>query len=269
MRPSFVKLPKPFLVDVITDTNPTDALATMRNAEYAGAQAFDLHLRALDAQYHNEKDLEGIIKATSRPVMLINYRGDVNFAGAASDEERMESNLKGVRAGASAVDIMGDFFDPQPLQIATDPVIVDKQKRLIEKVHSMGAEVIMSSHTFGVHMKPEQAAEHLSALAARGADMVKLAESLSSEEELLEAFNTTVLLKRELKVPFIHICMGQWGKLHRFVGPMLGSSLIFCVEQYTPKGHKEQPLLRAAKTVLDNLDWSVARSATEGLSFAD
>lgn len=267
MRPSFVNLPKPFIVDVITDTNPTDALATMRNAEYAGAQAFDLHLRSLDPEFHNEKDLESIIKATDKPVMLINYRGDANFKGAATDEERVESNLKGVRAGASAVDIMGDFYDPQPLQITRNPEIIDKQKKLIDQIHSLGAEVIMSSHTFGVHHKPEQAVEHLSALAARGADMVKLAETLSSEDELLEAFQTTVMLKRELKVPFIHICMGQWGKLHRFVGPMLGSSLIFCVEQYTAKGHKEQPLLRAAKTVFDNLDWAVARSATEGLKY--
>ena len=269
MRPSFVNLPKPFLVDVITDTNPSDALVTLRNAEYAGAQAFDLHLSVLDPKYHNEKDLESIIKATSRPVMLINYRGSANLAGTASDEERMESNLKGIRAGASAVDIMGDFFDPQPLQVSHKPEIVDKQKRLIDQVHSMGAEVIMSSHTFNVHHKPEQAVEHLAALQERGADMVKLAETLNSEDDLLEAFQTTVMLKRELNVPFIHICMGQWGKLHRFVGPMLGSSLIFCVEQYTPNGHKEQPLLRAAKAVLSNLDWSVARSATEGLTFRE
>ena len=91
--------------------------------------------------------------------------------------------------------------------------------------------------------------------------MVKVAAAVNSEEELLEAFETTVALKKELKVPFIHICMGQYGKLHRFVGPMLGSSLIFCVQQYTPKGHKEQPLVRSAKAVFDNLDWHVARSA--------
>lgn len=41
---------------------------------------------------------------------------------------------------------------------------------------------------------------------------------------------------------------------------MLGSSLIFCVQQYTPKGHKEQPLVRAAKAVFDNLDYRVART---------
>ena len=73
---------------------------------------------------------------------------------------------------------------------------------------------------------------------------------------------TTISLKKELKLPFIHIVMGQYGKMHRFVGPMLGSSLVFCVESYTPTGHKEQPLVRSAKAVFDNLDWRIARDRT-------
>jgi 3-dehydroquinate dehydratase type I len=112
-------------------------------------------------------------------------------------------------------------------------------------------------------MSTEQVVEHLKQLEARGADMVKVAAAANNEEDLLEAMRTTCALKRELKVPFIHILMGQYGKMHRFVGPMLGSSLIFTVQQYTARGHKEQPLVRAAKAVFDNLDWRISRSAQD------
>lgn len=260
MRPSFVNLPKPFIVNVVTDEDPDSCIATIRNAEYDGAQAFDLHLRALGRQYHNKEDLTRIIKSTNKPTMMIYYRDDANWTTVHSDEERAETHILGVQCGASACDIMGDMFDPSPMEITYNPSAIDKQKRLIDRIHGLGGEVIMSSHTW-VHMTTEQVVTQLKALESRGADMVKVAAAVNSEEELLEAFETTVALKKELKVPFIHICMGQYGKLHRFVGPMLGSSLIFCVQQYTPKGHKEQPLVRSAKAVFDNLDWHVARSA--------
>jgi 3-dehydroquinate dehydratase type I len=263
MRPSFVNQEKPFIVSVITETDPDSCIATILNSEHDGAQAFDLHLRSLEQQYHNFNDLERIIKSTSKPVMTINYRGNVQWRGQASDEDRVESHLIAVKAGAAACDIMGDIYDPSPMEISHDPKIIDKQKKLIDKIHSMGAEVIMSSHTW-VHMSTEQVVEHLKELESRGADMVKVAASVNSEDELVEAFRTTVELKKELKIPFIHICMGQYGKIHRFVGPMLGSSVIFCVQQYTPKGHKEQPLVRAAKAVFDNINWRINRLTLEG-----
>lgn len=261
MRPSFVNLPKPFIVTVVTDPDPDSCIATIRNAEYDGSQAFDIHFRALEPQYHNENDLERLIKSTYRPVMMINYRSDNAWHRDISEEERAEEQLMGIRCGAAAVDLQGDIFDPSPMEITRKPEMIDKQKKLIDKVHALGGEVIMSSHTW-VHMSTEQVVEHLKELESRGADMVKVAAAVNSEEELIEAFQTTMTLKRELKVPFIHICMGQYGKMHRFVGPMLGSSLIFCVQSYTPKGHKEQPLVRAAKAVFDNLDWHVAATET-------
>lgn len=261
MRPSFVNLPKPFIVTVVTDPDPDSCIATIRNAEYDGSQAFDLHLRSLEKQYHNEHDLEKIIKSTWRPTMMIYYREDGNWGARYSDDERAEAHLLSVKCGAAACDIMGDMFDPSPMEISYKPEIIEKQKRLIDKIHIMGGEVIMSSHTW-VHMSTEQVVEHMKNLEARGADMVKVAAAVNSEEELIEAFQTTMTLKRELKVPFIHICMGQYGKMHRFVGPMLGSSLVFCVQNYTPKGHKEQPLVRAAKAVFENLDWRIAQTET-------
>ena len=77
---------------------------------------------------------------------------------------------------------------------------------------------------------------------------------------MLETFRITSLLKRELKVPFLHICTGQYGKLHRAMAPLFGSALVLCVHAYTPHNHREQTLLRATKAVYDNIDRAVGRS---------
>ena len=60
--------------------------------------------------------------------------------------------------------------------------------------------------------------------------------------------------------PFLHICMGQYGKLHRAIGPLLGSCFALCVQHYTEAGHKEKPLLRAERMALDNIDCKPARN---------
>lgn len=258
-RPSFVNLPKPFIVCVVTDPNPNAALATICNAECDGAQAFDLHLRTLEKQYHNEEDLTRIIMSSYRPMMTIYYREENPRCIRATDEERAEAHLMCVRCGVSACDIMADYFDPNPNQLTMKQEAIDKQRRLIDSIHRAGAEVVLSSHNWR-EMSCDEVVSHMREMEKRGADMVKIACVANSEEQLLESMKTTVALKHELKVPFIHIVMGQYGKLHRFVGPMLGSSLVFCVESYTEFGHKEQPLVRSAKAVFENLDWHVARN---------
>ena len=58
--------------------------------------------------------------------------------------------------------------------------------------------------------------------------------------------------------------MGQYGKIHRAISPMLGSSMSLCVQDYTVLGHNEQPLLRATRDVFNNLDWRMAKDTEIG-----
>jgi hypothetical protein len=64
-------------------------------------------------------------------------------------------------------------------------------------------------------------------------------------------------LKRELKTPFIHLCNGKFSRLHRFMGPALGVSILFAVYRYEPRYGMTQPTIRAVKAVLDNLHWNI------------
>jgi len=264
MKPTFVnRKAKPLLVSVICDRRPEECIASIRNSIFDGADGFLLQLETLEPAHLNVTDLRHILDyACDRPVMTTNYRH-----GQLTDDELVEQALIGLEAGVTMLDVPGDTYDPSPVQLSEKPEAVEKQRQLVDRVHSLGGEVLMSSHTW-VPMTYEQATEHARALEARGADMVKIAMCAHSEDDALEAIKTTALLKRELEVPYLYICMGQYGKLQRAIGPALGSALALCVPTYTAYSHREQPLLRATKAVLDNLDWSIARNEFLGTRHA-
>jgi 3-dehydroquinate dehydratase type I len=159
-----------------------------------------------------------------------------------------------VEAGAAACDIMGDLYDPAPRERTRDKQAIEKQRHLIDRVHAKGAEVLMSSHASGEYLTAEEILEHLSDFVSRGADIPKIVVRADSEDELIEAFRTTVLLKRELKVPFVHLCSGRCGRLQRYVAPSLGATLTFGMESSV---QGPQPLVSSARGVLNELNWHV------------
>jgi 3-dehydroquinate dehydratase len=259
-RPLFSQQKLPLLVASLSDPTPTKAICTMRNAIFDGAEAFMIHLEAMKQEHLCEKDLKTIINyACDKPMFTMNYR----LPNGKSDEQLVDEQIMAVRAGASMIDMMGDMFEPSPRELSQDSRSIDRQRQVIEEVHALGGEVLMSSHIWE-YMPVEQTLAHAKALEARGGDFVKIAMCIHNEEQMIESLRATVLVKNELKVPFLHICMGQWGKLLRAVSPMFGSCFALCVQSYTEAGHKEKPLLRAEKAVLENIDWMRARDPLSG-----
>ena len=152
----------------------------------------------------------------------------------------------------------------QTLAILNDETAILKQKELIHEIHQMGGKVMLSSHTFRF-LTMEETIAHCKALENRGADWVKIAVTANSPEELSEVNRTTIELKKQMKVPFFHCCMGQYGKLHRVYSGLLGSKIVLCVQNYNANSNpKEQPLLRSTKAVMDNLDFTIARDDASG-----
>lgn len=88
-----------------------------------------------------------------------------------------------------------------------------------DRVHAKGAEVLMFSHAPGDFLSGEEILEHLSDFVSRGADIPKIVVRADSEGELIEAFRTSALLKRELSAPFVHLCVGRYARLQRYVAP--------------------------------------------------
>lgn len=252
MRPSFLKLPSPYLAAIIEGATPEATLASILKCEHDGAEAFAVSLAGWERDRLTREELSRVFHCTGRPMMPLCYRSGNLAADRIDDDARAELMLLAVDAGAAACDVMGDMYDPAPRERTRDKQAIEKQKSLLDRLHAKGAEVVMSSHASEEFLTGEEIVEHLSDFVARGADIPKIVVRADSEDELIEACRTTVLLKRTLPVPFVHLCSGKYGRLQRYVAPSLGATLTFGLESSVVG---PQPLVRSARAALDELNW--------------
>lgn len=254
MKYSFLTKSQPVLTGIMAGQTPQELIAEARNSEFAGAQGVGIDLSDLKPEFRNSESLKPVIDAVSLPFMFFFYRND--RWKESSDESRQEVLLAAADAGASMIDVMGDLYDPSPMEITHNSAAIDKQKKLIDKIHAKRSDVVISSH-MSCSRTTQQVLEHLRELESRGPDVVKIVTCVNTDEELAEAFRTTLTLKRELKTPFIHLCNGPYSRPHRFIGPSLGTAIFFAVVRYEPRYGMGQPTIQAMKTVLDNIHWNI------------
>jgi len=281
----FRDLPQPFVCGVlIDDATPAGVLRTMKLCEYDGADAFDLELQGLDPAYRTPDALRPVFDHATRPIFTVYRRYTLrgsSFVPAELDEAaRMQVQLDLIDLGSFGFDMELDTFDPRPgprmdtdegkryaydrssppREVSTDPRAVERQMRLIEEAHRRGGEVLASAHTL-TRMTPEGALAIGRLAGERGADALKLVQFCASYEDALEALQTSVVLKRELRIPFVHMAMGEYGKLVRPLAPLFGSMLVFARHDYAPGSFLDQPPVRAMRAVLDNIDFRISRRA--------
>lgn len=258
----------PVLAGVIREKTQAAAIAEMKNCMYDGAGMIDLHMSCLDST--DVETLRKIIHSTKLPILALNYNHTFEWEDAGySEEERIESFLRAVEAGAAGVDIQGYTFDVKskngfcgedkysftkgnPKEIVTDTSIISKQCEFIEKVHERGAEVLLSCHP-GIPMNTSQVVELALFLEKRNPDIIKIVTAATNEDELLESFKTMLQLKKEVKTPVSYHTNGAAGSLSRIINPILGGHMIFCVDRFSASSTMEQLDLRTARAAVDNI----------------
>ncbi len=254
MKPSFLTFRDPYITAILQVCDPQSCIARIHTALYHGAQAFGLQLECLEKQYREEKVYRAIFDhMEDKPVYITNYRSGLNEG--CTDEECVEGLLLARRAGGTLLDVMGDLYDRgAPMELTQNAKAIDRQKKLIDQIHQMGGEVLMSSHVF-TFQPAEKVLEIALAQQARGADIAKIVTGSDTEEQMLENLKTTALLKKELKIPYLFLSGGNYCKIHRMVGPMLGSCMWLCADQYDFLATKSQPLLAATQQIVANFDY--------------
>lgn len=266
---SFVNQKKPFVVGVLREKSMMSNIATILNGEADGADAFDLHINWLPESDRSPENLKRIISSTKLPVLALYYREITPFSNPVpTEEERIAYQLRAVECGAAGVDLQADLFDSDakaslegsklsfaaanPNEITLKPEAVQKQKELINKIHKMGAEVLLSSHV-GVTLTCEQGVELALEMESRGADIIKIVSLCGGDDQLIEILKTINELKKRLHTPFVYLGGGEDGKLTRIIGAMLGNALVFANQRYEENSTLIQPLIRSVKTVLNEV----------------
>lgn len=261
-------LEAPALAGVIREKSVRGAVAEIKNCMYDGADMIDLHMSCLEKS--DVETLRKIIQSTRLPVLALNYNNTYEWESAGlSEEERIDSFLRAVEAGAAGVDIQGYTYDlpsksgfvgedrysftkGNPKEIVTDETIISKQCELFEKVHAMGAEVLLSCHP-GIPMSCEQVVELALYLEKRNPDLIKIVTRADDQNDLLESIKTMMALKKEIRTPISYHANGKAGSLSRILNPVLGGQIAFCVDHYNEGSTMEQIDLRVAKNIAENM----------------
>jgi len=211
----------------------------------------------LDPQYRTDKTLTKLFSACAeKPIYVTNFR--VGFNERLTDEQCVEGLLQALRCGGTMGDVMGDLFNPTPTEINREPESVKRQKEVIDRIHDMGKEVIISSHT-KIPMTINEVVELALEYQERGADMVKIVINSLSEEQEMEALQTTRALKKALDVPFLFLCNGSHYKIHRAMGAVFGCAMTLGVHEHDPIHGYNQPRITALRYLLDHFDFTPDR----------
>ena len=266
MKKKLSELKAPALAGVVRAQSERAVLAAMKNCDLHGADMIDLHLSCL-AQTDLES-LKRMLGASRLPVLALHYNRTYDWGDAgASEEQRVELLLRAVEAGAAGIDLQGYTFDlpsrdgfcgsdrysftrGNPKEIVTDPTVIERQCDLIERVHSMGAEVLLSCHP-GIAMTMEQVVELALFLEKRKPDILKIVTFAECEADLAECQRTMLALKKEVKTPIAYHTFGAAGIPSRILNPLLGGQIAFCVDGYDEASTMEQIDLQTARKAVD------------------
>ena len=254
MKKTFLNYEKPLLTVMIQERHADSAIETAKKALSKGAEAFGFQPCRLELSERRRENYERIFDAMEdKPIYVTNYRSGINKEMGYSDDELAEGLLLLAESGATLCDVMGDYYDKNDRELTFDARAVDKQLRLIDKLHEIGAEVLMSTHI----TKSFHSADEILSIAheqeKRGADICKIVSYAENEEQQIENLRITSLLKKELKIPFLFLSGGVCD-IHRRIGGRLGSCMYLCVEEHNELSTKSQPLLTDIKILRDNLN---------------
>jgi len=258
MKPTFLHQNRPLITGMILKDNPDSIRFAIKNSICDGADCLGIQLECLKKEYKTEVNYQKIFAACSgHPVYITNYRGNENRGF--SDEELADELVKALACGATLGDVPASLFDSESgmgigLELSMKQDAIDRQMRLIERIHSMGKEVLISSHVLKF-ASAETVLEIAREQKRRGADIVKIVTAANSDEEQMENLRITTLLKKELDIPFLFLSGGTHAKIHRMIGAQLGCVTYLAVREYDERSVPTQPTIKAAKAVRDNFDY--------------
>ena len=251
MKYDFLNFEKATLTVMVQADNPTRIKELMDKSLPAGAEAFGIQFEQMLPEYRTPEVYRDLFSyAEGRPSYVTNYRDKQN-AGK-SDEELGDELVELAECGAELCDIMGDYFDRQPDEVAVDENAINKQIELINRIHQKGAKVLMSSHIMK-YTPAERVLEIALEHQRRGADISKIVVGADNMEQELENLRIINLLKEKLDIPFLFLSSGECRILRR-IGGEIGSCMYLCVYEHDALATPQQPLLKKLKQIRDNMN---------------
>lgn len=246
---SFINNPRPIMVTMLKSVTVDDLLVEIKDALEVGTDSFGFQMETLEPEFRTPEYLKMIYSAMGdKPCYTTNYFRFNENNGVYTDDMLTDELFVALKNGAKLIDIRGDLFDANEVELTENPEAVAKQKKVIKNIHELGGEVLMSSHLMRYADK-EEVLKIALAQQERGADIAKIVTNADSEDELISNFEILLELKKQLKIEVLFLCNGTHCKTHRLLGPTVTGGMYLCVLD-TSKNNSSQPNMSDAKRVI-------------------
>lgn len=245
---SFIVKGRPTITAMIKSKTVEGVLKEIEELHSQGADAFGFQIDMLNPDERDDAGYKRIIFAMKdKPCYITNYFR--NNPVKHSDDELNEELLRIIDYGTchKLLDIRMDCYDRQPGEVTYNEQAVEKQMKLIDRIHSMGAEVLMSAHVLK-YIPGNDVLDIAMAQKMRGADVAKIVTLADSDEELSDNLKTSVMLKEKLGIPSLFLCNGTHCRRHRILGPVLGTDMFLTV--HNDNEGQNQPTIKRAREQL-------------------
>jgi 3-dehydroquinate dehydratase len=247
---SFLNYEKPLLTVMIDADNPDRVKELVDSSVSNGAEAIGMQFCRLKAEYRTKDVYKDLLAYTDLPIYATNYRNHVSNVGKSDDMIAAEL-VELAECGATLCDVLGDCFDACEGELTMNAAAVSKQIKLIDALHSKGAEVLMSSHICKftpAERVLEVAYEHQK----RGADICKIVTWAGNMAQQIENLRIINLLKENLSIPFLFLAGGEC-RIVRRAGGVFGCCMYLCTPEHPAPATLSQPSLRDVKRIRDIL----------------
>lgn len=263
MKPTFLTYDKPLLTAMIQCPTPNECIEKIQASLNDGAEAFGIQLCRLKRKYRTKEILKSIFNACgNKPIYVTSYK--LAESADYTYDDCAKLLLLALDSGATLCDVMGDMFSQSSeYQLTNDITAIEKQKKLIDKIHFYGGEVLISSHTF----KSTTVEENLMIAKAqieRGADIIKIVNTAKSINEIPVYIESIQKITQMTDKKLLFLVSGQ-GQIIRYIGPHFGVCMYLCVQSHNNFDTPEQPILKKIKAIRDNMPFDISKAEQRNL----
>lgn len=196
---------KPKICVTITASSNLEIFETIQKVLNYSPDLIELRLDYM----HEEPDLKSIRESTSKPIIATFRRIDQGGVKKCTEVNRVQHLLDACEAGVNYLDL--EFNTPN---------ITD----IIEKVHKLGIEVIVSYHNFKITPKKEKLQGIIEDIIEKGADICKIIGTAIYPRDNITYFK---LIDENPKIRLVSFAMGKTGMMSRIFSPIHGAEYTY------------------------------------------
>jgi len=202
-------------------------------ANFSSADMVEIRLDCLEKYTGAEK-----LREINKPLIVTCMPKSEGGKFSGTEEERIEMLFEAVQ-----------YADYVSLELSTKK---DHRERIIYEARTRDTKVIATYHDYKKTPKIKEITEILKKEKMTGADIAKVAFQANDYKDVMNLMS--VLLENDIGIPIIAVSMGEYGKISRILGPLLGSYLTFASPSKGQEAAPGQLTVEELHTVFDILN---------------